>query len=498
MIPEGRSLGSRIAHAAMWTTSSAVVVQAVRFGMFVLIARLVTPAQFGVVALALVLIELLQTLATTGMSDALVQKQDLTEEQADTVFWSTLGFGLVACLGVLLLAGPAAQLFDAPILAPVLQVMSLALLIWPIGAMHSARIARELGFKALAVRNIIAHLAGGGVGVAMALSGWGVWALVARSLVSLSCVVVFAWLKHPWRPKFRFSTTEAPGLLRTGSRLMASQVVSQLGGRGVELLAGLLLTPAAVGLLRVGGQCLDMLMQLSVMPFYQLALPSFSRSVQDGKIDPEIFTRLSRFSALLIFPTFFGAMTISHDVLPLLFGDRYATAGLIMAALCLMAVPLQLNLMLAPALTAVGRTDRVLLWSAIGAGLTLVFGGLGAALWGLAGLVLMTVARMYLTAPLGLLWLRRYGGIAIKDVLEAIRPPLLAAVGMALAAFGVNLALGQADVWVRLALTIATGVFAYGGLVLSLDRTLVSDLKGFAESRAAARAQASASAADRP
>lgn len=387
---------------------------------------------------------------------------------------------------MLALSDIAAQLFHAPILQPVLQVMSIALVIWPIGALHNARIARELGFKALAVRSVIANLLGGGMGIALALAGAGVWALVIRSLVTLVCVVIFAWLKHPWRPQLRFDLGQAPDLLRTGGRLTAAQVISQLGGRGTELIAGLVLTPAAVAMLRVGGQCVDMLMQLSVAPFYQLALPAFSRAVQDGKLDEDVFARLSRLSALAIFPVFFGAMTVASDVLPLMFGEHYAGAGPIMAALCALAIPLQVNLLLTPALTAVGRSDPVLLWAVLATTLSLLFGWLGAT-WGLMRLVGLAVARMYLTLPIGVAWLKTYAGVSFVTILSSIRAPLLAASGMALAAYGVGHVIAQGvSIWARLPLTVVTGVVVYGLLLMLLDRSILADLRAFRRAKIAA------------
>ena len=356
-----------IGRGAFWNGVSAAANQVIRFTLFIVLARLVAPAELGLVALGIVIIDLLQTLATFGIGEAVTQQPHLDDEQASTAFWLSVGIGACVALIVALASPLIALLSGKPALAPVIAWLSLTFLLVPLQTVHMARMARAFRFRQIALRMLVANLVGGGVGIALALAGFGVWALVARSLTAPLVATLVLWVVYPWRPLWRFRPEVARRQLAFGGRIIGGEVVVVLRSRWIDLVAGLMLAPAALGLLRVGGQCALLLLELTMMPFIHLALPILSRAgAEDSARSAEAeYLTLAQLSAATIFPAFFGLAVVANLLLPLMLGPRWAAAAELMPALCAIAVPLQLTLLVGPALAAAGRPGDALRWSVL-------------------------------------------------------------------------------------------------------------------------------------
>ena len=467
--PAPSQVSRAIGGSAFWATASSVGSQIIRFSVFVTLSRLVSPSEFGTVAIASVLIDVFSLIAIAGISDALVMKKQLTEEDADTAFWTNLGVGFIFLLLGLLASPLAARAFNAPALAPVLAVLSLTFVIWPFGATHTSRMSRELQFKALALRTLIANFIGAVVGIIMAFKGFGVWSLVARSLVTTVTLVIMSWLAYPWRPKFRFRLDSLRALFGVGSRLMGGQLIGQMNGRGVELIAGLLITPATVGVLRIGGQCFSLLQQVSVAPIAAIAMPLLARTQGDPVAGREVFAKMCRLSALMIYPVFFGTMSVSSIIFPLTFGPNWALTGAVMPLLCAMAIPLQFNMLMSAGLASRGAAKAILKWNILQAVVGLPLSALGG-FFGLFPLLAFTIGRSYLLLPFGLAWLRRNTELEPRVLVMSSIAPLAASILMAGGVFAVRPFLeARLGPWFVLAVVIPIAALVYATLVLTLS-----------------------------
>ena len=470
--PAPSQVSGTIGSSAFWVTASSVGSQIIRFSVFVVLARLVSPSEFGTVAIASVLIDVFSLIAIAGISEALVMKKQLTEEDADTAFWTNLGVGFIFLVIGLAVSPLAAKVFDAPQLGPVLAVLSLTFVIWPFGASHTARMSRELQFKALALRTLIANLIGAVVGIAMAFNGYGVWALVARSLITTITLVIMSWIAYPWRPRFRFSIDALHALFGVGSKLMGGQLVGQINGRGVELIAGLLITPATVGVLRIGGQCFNLLQQISVAPIAAIAMPLLARTQGDPVAGREVFAKMCRLSALTIYPVFFGTMSVSSIIFPLTFGADWALTGAVMPLLCAMAIPLQFNLLMSAGLASRGAANVILKWNMLQAVVGLPLSAVGG-LFGLFPLLIFTIARSYLLLPFGLAWLRRNTELEPRILVMSSIAPLVASILMAGGVLAIRPFLeAYLGPWIVLAVVIPMAGLFYASLVLTLSANM--------------------------
>lgn len=468
----------QMASSAMWAAVSSAGNQILSFVVFVVIARLVTPEEFGIVALAVLLVELSLILSAAGLSDAVIQRPDLEEEAADTAFWTSLGLGTLFAGLSLLLAAPVAALFATPQLEHLIALLSVIFLLTGAGTVHTARLMRSFGFRALAMRNLIASLAAGGVGIGVALGGGGADALVAQRLVSVACMTLISWWSFRWIPRLRFAPRAFRELMAYGTRATSTQLLLQLNGRVLEMVAALLLGPVALGILRVAHRATDTLTQLTVVPFQQIALPVLARAQSDRASAQAAYLSLSGLASFVVFASFAGAFSVAPIAIPLIFGPQWTEAGPLMQLVCLFALPLLFSGLLTPTLGAAGHAGDALAWSAVQLVLGFVLLPLGAQ-FGLYGLVVFNLLRAYLMLPPGFYLLHRRTGIGARLFFGGIARSLLIAFAMAaLVEAARRLLLPLMPAWAVLLACVAIGIVAYAGLSLLFNRRMTREAAG--------------------
>ena len=262
-----------------WTAIEQWGGQAVGLLTFLVLARLLAPADFGLLAMAAVVIALLQTAVEQSFADALVQRRDVTPGLLDTAFWSTLGAGLAAGLLVLVAAGPVALLYSEPALEPVVTVLAASLPLTSLGATHLALLRRRLDFAPIAKRGLIANLAGGTAAIGVALAGGGVWSLVAQSLVVAGVGSLVLWQAVDWRPERRFHREQFGELGRFGGSLVAANMVNFANRYADDLIIGLVLGPVALGFYTVAYRLLWAATRVLAGVASAVAFPAFSPSL---------------------------------------------------------------------------------------------------------------------------------------------------------------------------------------------------------------------------
>jgi O-antigen/teichoic acid export membrane protein len=460
----------------LWSSISTIGMQVVSLVVFVVLARLLGTKLFGLVALAAIIVDLMQVVAGAGLTEAVVQKPELKERDADTAFWMAMISGAAFCGLINLAAGPLAAFFHQPELRQIIPVLSVLFLITPMGTVHSARLMRDLKFKALAGRNTIANLTGGIAGVSAAFAGWGVWALVTQRIVTAVGVVVFVWLATRWRPRLRFDRESLQAMFPFGSRIMLSQILIQLNARAPELVTGSFFGPAAVGLVRAGSRMIEVLTQITFTPFQQVALPIQARAQENAESARAAYLSLSRISSLVMFPAFLGLFAVADPLIRLIFGDPWAQSADAVKLLSLHVFNMQMSVLMMAGVAAAGRARIVLGWSALQVTVG-VAAAAAAAPFGWHAMLSANLGRAYLLAPIGLVLLRRATGIPIMAVLKTNAAPAAAAVIMAVTVTLADLALLQGEpVLLRLILLVNAGVAVYVAAVLALDRSLLPEV----------------------
>jgi len=468
------SIKAKILTSSLWSIAGTGTTLVSNFVVFALLARLLQPVDFGLVAFAAIFVDISRNLMSGGIAEALIRRKDWDEVAASTAFWLNLASTIMFTIMIAAIAAPLAYAYGSPTLAEIFLALSLSLVIDGVRGIHEAKLRRDFGYKALAMRTVVASLVSGIAGIALALAGFGVWALVASRLIAAALQTIVVLRSVPWAPSRVFSRTECAGLLSFGADMIGIRLVGQLSGRVAELVIGLVLGPAALGLFNVAARALNLLFQLAISPIQTTALSAFSR-LKDAQAIGKAYLRLTRATALLSYPIFFGAAAIAPDFVVVCFGSHWQASGTIMAVLALAAIPTVLVTFVQPALVAVGRTRLVvvenfgvLVLSAIVALATVNFGVVAVA----AG----RAARSYLTAPFMLNMLRKGIGLPVGQSLRSIWEPAVAAALMSAVVALVRLyVLNDLSPIVRLPICMTLGAAIYVVFLLTIARRYTAE-----------------------
>ena len=475
---ETGALQQRVARGLTWTLIDTWGSQLLALLIFIILARLLTAADFGLVALAAVFVFFAQLIVDQGLGDALIQRRSLTRSHIDTAFWVSMATGSLLTAAGIVLAGPIAGLLNEPRLAPILQVLSLTFVLAALNSIQMALLRREMAFRSLAVRRLVAVAGGGAAGITLAFLGYGVWALVAQQLANAALSVVMLWRASPWRPSREVSWSDFRGLFGFGIHVLAGDVLNFFSRHMDNLLIGVFLGTVPLGFYAVAYRILDTSQALLVNAARKLAFPVFSQLQNDPDRLRRAYARAARGLSVIFLPGFIGLSLVAQEVIVVIFGQPWAVSAPVASILFLIGPVLTVQLFSGSVLNAVGRPDitfRIRLITSI-----VNVGGFFIAVTIFRDIVAVAAAfvvRGYLVMPLIVYWLRRYVGISISSHLSQLRTPALATALMALAILGVKFALAASvDRAVLLAAEVGAGLLVFGMAMTVLDRQLVTEM----------------------
>src|SRR3990172_5899036 len=226
--------------------------------------------------MASLFLAIVQTFQDQGFGDAIVQRDEIQPEHLDTAFWTNLLISGILTLLSIAASSMIAGLFHQSELTPIIQWLSLIFVFTGLSSTQQAILRRQLAFKKLAGRSLIATLAGGVIGVALAYLGYGVWSLVAQSLVSGGIGVIVLWSVSRWRPGFRYSRKHFKDLFLFGINIIVIDFLNFLNRHTDDLLIGYFLGPTMLGYYTVAYRLLRMMTELLTSVINAVALPTFS------------------------------------------------------------------------------------------------------------------------------------------------------------------------------------------------------------------------------
>ncbi len=224
----GGGFGGRTASGVLWMTGQKWVSRAAGMLTIVVLTRLLSPTDFGLVAVAMSVVPFVYLLSDLGFTAYLVQVEDPRPRDFSTAFWYSAGSSLALALILGMAGRPLERLLDAPGLAPVMWGLAPAVLFVGLGAVPAAVLRRQLRFRAVALQTVIAATVGQVVAVAAALAGTGVWALVLQTVVTQAVTTALGWRSAGWKPTLEFSWSEFVRMFRYGASVVNVEVVALL------------------------------------------------------------------------------------------------------------------------------------------------------------------------------------------------------------------------------------------------------------------------------
>lgn len=331
--------------------------QIIQFIVSIILARLLTPSDYGVIGLITVFIAIAQVFAQSGLGSALVQKKKADETDFSTVFYFSLAFSVVI-YGVLFLSAPViAEFYDEQILTPVVRVLSVTVIIGAANSVQQAYVQKTMQFKRFFWATLGGTFASAIVGIAMAYMGFGVWALVWQQISNQAFNTVMLWLTLKWRPQKKFSFQSMKELFSYGWKLLCSSLIDTGYNNIYSLVIGKFYSSADLGYYNRGKQ-FPMLVVNNVNTAIDSVLFPVLAEVQDEKQRLKSMTRRAIVtSTFLIFPAMAGLAAIARPLTLILLTEKWLPAVPFIQFCCLTYAFWPIHTANLQAIKAVGRSD---------------------------------------------------------------------------------------------------------------------------------------------
>jgi O-antigen/teichoic acid export membrane protein len=346
--------------AMLWSGADVFMRQGVQFIVAVILARLLSPEEFGTIALLYLFTGIASVFIEGGFSSALVQKQDASHIDESTVFWINLAMGFFAALILWAIAPWIAKFFGYPILVPLTGILALSLAINSLGGIHLVLFRKRLDFKRPMIVSAVAAIVSGTTAIVLALKGYGVWALAWQTVIASFVSTLLLWVASSWRPSFAFSLKSARSLFRYGSYLMISALLDIAYNRIYSLLIGKLYGVRDLAFYNRADNTKQIPVEVLSGTLARVAFSVFCK-VADDKEKLRFGVRSSLKGMMLInLPIMFGLMAAAENVIYVLFGENWLPAVPILQILSFAGVFWPLHVINLTALQAQGHSNLFL------------------------------------------------------------------------------------------------------------------------------------------
>ena len=322
--PRGRNLTNKTLSGMFWMLSGTTAQSLLRMGVLAVTARLLTPADFGVVGVATIFVHFAVLFSQFGLGPALVQRPHIEERHIRTAFFVFTLSGLVIGLGVVAAAPLIAGFFEMPRLTPILQVGAIAFPLQGLGAVPSAMLTRELQFRKLAAVNLASFILGSGVvGITLAFLGFGAWALLLALLSQYLIYLVLLLFAQPFPKLPQFEPNAFRELLYFGGGFTVARLLNYAAGHGDNLVVGRWLGPAALGFYGRAYQMLVFPVNLFGDTLDQVLFASMSRVQDDSQRLALAYKRGISLTALVYLPMSVGLIVLAPEVIYVVLGPAW-------------------------------------------------------------------------------------------------------------------------------------------------------------------------------
>ena len=473
---EVRADTTTVARATRWTAASQFVTQGVKLLTNVVLARLLTPDDFGVVAIALVVTMLLDQLKDMGTGAALIQRPSLDPRLTNAVFYLNMLLG--AALALVLFAGAdlVANLLNSSASAPVLRAFALVTFVSSLGQIHHSLLRRDLRFAEIAIVTSVSALVTAAVSIGAALMGQTFWALVYGTAAGVVVGTVMVWHYDRWRPSLRVHWRSLGSIWGFSIHLFLSNLLFFFFNQVDKIIISNVVGGAGVGVYSMAQRTVQAPVQSMSSVVGEVTFPAFSRRQDDDAALRSGFIRSSQVIALVTFPVMFGLAAVASSLVPVVFGQRWDGLVPLLWILAPIFAVQSVTATSSQLLLAKGRSDISFRWGLVYSVVLVAF-ELVAVRWGVTGVAAAYALGVALLTPTGLVLAFRPIGLTLRAFGSAMWGQVVATAGMVAVALAATAAvrLFHGPQLVELGAGVLAGAAGYLGLVFVLRLPALTD-----------------------
>lgn len=414
-----------------WSAIGRYGEQGVVFIVTAVLAHLVAPEAFGIFGMGMLVVGVGMLVANLGTVTALVQRAGPTGMLPSSLFWVNLALGLALTAATFLMAPAVSAFFEVPSLVPVLRVLGASFAIGAIGAIPRALLTREMAFDRLAVPQLAAVVTGGAAGIGMALSGMGVWSLVAQHLVRVGTESVGLIGASRFRPRLRIDVTELRSVASFSINLSGFNLLAYGIQNADNLLIGKFLGAQALGYYDVAWRLIQYPVKGITGVVNNVLLPTLSKMQDDHVRLGTAYLRASAAIALLTFPLLLGMLILAEPFVLTVLGPAWRPSVLLVILLVPVGLSQSIGVATGSVYVSKGRTDLLLRFGVFAFVITLSGISIGL-FWGLVGVAVARLAVSVLLEPVNFYIVLRLADIRLRVLAKTLAPAAVAAGTMAL------------------------------------------------------------------
>ncbi len=328
------SLKQKAAKGILWSTVERFSVQGVQFVIMIVMARLLTPYDYGIIGMLAIFIAVAQSLIDSGFSQALIRKQDRTDVDNNTVFYFNIVVSALLYLVLYVSAPFVADFYDTPQLCPVMRVVCLGIVFNSFAVVQRALLTIRIDFKTQAKAALTAAATSGIVGIVMAWHGFGVWSLVVQQLLNLGVNTGLLWLLSKWRPRLVYSWRSFHELFAFGSKLLASGLLDTVYRNIYPIVIGKLFSASSLGHYTRAHQFSEFPSSNVTGIIQRVTYPVLCEIQNDDVRLANIYRKFLKLSAFVIFPLMAGLAAVAGPFVNIMLGSQWGFCGQLLQVIC--------------------------------------------------------------------------------------------------------------------------------------------------------------------
>ena len=419
------SLGGRTARGGVVTMASHGMKFAVSIGATAILARLLSPQDYGLIGMVAVATNFIVMFKDLGLATATVQKSEITSEQISTLFWVNLTLSVITMLVMILLAPAISWFYGDQRLTMIAIVSALGFLIGGLTVQHEALLKRQMRFMALSAVALAAMVGGYVVGVVFAWYGFGYWSLVYSQLALLTIDAILVWTLCGWRPGLPRRNSGVRSMLSFGGNITGYGTVNYFSKNADNLLIGRFWGPQSLGLYNKAAQLVGLPTDQVHEPVMAVTVPALSRLADSPERYRKAYLRIMEKVLMLVMPVVALLIVASDWLVGIVLGSQWRGAAPILVFMGLAGLIQPLINTAGSLLVTQGRGRDLLYWSIISAPLSILSIVVGLP-WGATGVAASySLTRIFVTHPLMYWFVGRSGPVRTKDFYKLLAPFVL-------------------------------------------------------------------------
>jgi O-antigen/teichoic acid export membrane protein len=472
--PTEMNLKTRTVRSIGWSATTQITRMLMQILISVILARLLTPSDFGLMAMVIVFSSFVGIFSDFGLMSAIVQKKEISDEALSSTFWIGVGLGALLTITLAACAPLIAAFYSEPRLTPLVVFISTTFFIASFGQVQSALLTKSMNFKALAIIGICTLGISGPTSIFLAFSGYGIWSLAWNVVFSAFITVVFTWIYARWAPHFSLRLQHVKGLLGFGANLTGFSIVNYLGRNIDNLLIGRFLGSTPLGFYNLAYNSLLFPSSNISDVVGRVMFPALSIIQHDKQLVREAYVTANRYIAAISFPLMIWVIVTAPQLIRVVYGPKWISVIPLVQIFALAAIEQSIGNNVGWIFLSQGRTDVLFKLGIFGDSIILVSFAVGLR-WGVEGVVIAYTIATYLIAYPVFAIAFRLIDMKVKYMLAKLWSVTLAGLTFGIAAVLLRISLEKLGVTqdlIILAAVTAASLLIYSAAIFLFDKEL--------------------------